>query len=517
MGFGKKQVLVVFILLVVTLFCMYFISAAMARQCNYPGETCGTRCCTTALTEHGYFYQYCDGVCKPADGLEGRKDALEWCKDYIFDDNQIRGTYCYYNPSFDDYCDPTNVDCSDCVQGENCTNSADLGCKCFADCSAAHVQGVDFCIDQFGDNGINPDGMLYAQCMKDAYTDYYNCRYTNCEAWLPWEYYLGHEDYLGWDIPKILDWADDTGKHPCDLLFPEFIEESPDGENFLFTYSPASEMTSVTDPYKLLERNLYNTHYMPGVAYASFSADSEFEPSKISTSGTGLNLFTDSPSGDRFINRYDRHQRIIRTETVCGPEREPVCSNEDLYETVDYDYDTFASGGDCCIDEGCSVSLNRLCEITQQTQGQDVLNIKFYYDVAGRAVKEVRTVYDSEIGDRIYDQEYRYDDVGNLLVYNGVDGNEVQYEYNNLGQLIKAKMYDNLLKDSGFELNDSSWDPTGWTLEPGYSDSHSGRNYARVKAWNPRQEVDFGNFKQGRIYNTGFWAKKGPNGGFIDF
>ncbi|MBU0893841.1 MAG: hypothetical protein KKF48_03395 [Nanoarchaeota archaeon] len=63
--------------------------------CKFEGALCNSNseCCPTYLTDHGTFYGYCKqagtypGVCVPADGLNGNKNELEWCKRFMYDEN----------------------------------------------------------------------------------------------------------------------------------------------------------------------------------------------------------------------------------------------------------------------------------------------------------------------------------------------------------------------------------------------------------------------------------------------
>lgn len=57
-----------------------------AGECKAIGELCSgiSDCCPTYVTELGTFYGYCQGTCRPVDGINNNYNELEWCKQYIY-------------------------------------------------------------------------------------------------------------------------------------------------------------------------------------------------------------------------------------------------------------------------------------------------------------------------------------------------------------------------------------------------------------------------------------------------
>lgn len=72
--------------------------------CPAIGTPCSTNsnCCPHYVTDHGTFYGYCDGTCKPADGINGNKNENQWCKTELFD--EASGSIDEYYDSFSPGC-----------------------------------------------------------------------------------------------------------------------------------------------------------------------------------------------------------------------------------------------------------------------------------------------------------------------------------------------------------------------------------------------------------------------------
>ena len=507
------------VLLALSLIASSFpVDAYTMQLCNRPNEGCNQyyQCCPTGINEYGYFYEYCEnGLCRAADGING-KTPNQFCRDYLlYANGQFKSTAYHYLP--ESLCPEVSPTCVAQCQTER-DECEDVLCadKCYPPGNPSNPTACESCI------GVCDDTFV-------------NC-YNNCPGSESTCLHHG-QDYLGWDpeeIQGIMSSPPPGVTHACDLIFPEYVgglpKATPDGSSFQYRYSDWGELIEVTDPYKTVEKTYYSSTMRPGLAYATFSADSGIDnPATVSTDGLGMPLDSTTPNGDLVMNYYDGHERMIKSEVYCvsqDPDRSWCFNNQMFndkyiypYETVEYCYDYYKDGDDPCGDpflydggeESCG--LGNLCEIVQKVRNEDnqevydpVTNTKLYYDIANRVIKETKIIYDPVNGDRVYNQEYRYDQAGNVLIYRAPDGNEIEYEYNKLNQIVGARMYRNLLENPGFEEGSNYWNFAN--VQASYTESHSSSRYSkRGDGWGPNQNV-LSKVEEGKSYSIGVWAKK---------
>ncbi len=320
--------------------------------------------------------------------------------------------------------------------------------KCeIADGIDSHMNELQWCKTYILDeNGNHP------QLYGEPYIDYYYYIY-NGQDFLSGK--TIYETTYGLDEDKIIQYAQELGVHPCDLLFPGWEADEQASAHSAATYDYMNNQIMVFSESKKIETNFYDTH-KSGSQYASSSIFSGI--SKTSVDSEGNVLQGKDANGNIGRNYYDDLERPTRTEYF----KPTDLQNPDFF--VENFYDSYQGGGSCLKQGEPGTSFNLLCEI-RDSSGKT----KFRYDQRGRVVWKQITIYDDdpEIGDQVFELSFDYDFANNLKLLTLPSGEQIRYNYDLLGQLegVEYGEYGSFQKVADFAYN-----PTGTiskkTLDP---------------------------------------------------
>ena len=204
------------------------------------------------------------------------------------------------------------------------------------------------------------------------------------------------------------------------MLIKSIRATTPENIVTQFDYNDLGELTSVTDPvgeqttytYDLAGRVKTENHPDRGLTTTTY--DKASNVIAINTPGT-------QAFGGSITMVYD-YNRLNK-------KRMPNSSGTDLYD-VDYTYGSFNDG------------RNGAGRITVITQGGNFKSDSYRYDELGQRVEEDITVDVPMYGYRDFNTKKYFDSFGRILQAVYPDGDQVDYDYNSLGELntIKSKV-----------------------------------------------------------------------------